>query len=84
MDKDVRSSGHAYAAGSRVLRGYYYELVKTNRKGCLYKPKKCSDDGSLVIPVGCVIYVGIDLDPDGDTGRYILQKEDHEDIMCAI
>lgn len=84
LKENVGCSGHYYAAGSRVLRGYYYELVNTNRKGCLYKPRKDTDNGSLVIPVGCVIYVGIDMDPGGETGRYMLQKQDHEDIMCAI
>ena len=37
---------------------------------------------TLIIPAGCMLYVGIDLATEKDS--YLLQIEDHQDIMCAI
>ena len=43
---------------------------------------KCNQDNNLIIPAGWVLYVGIDLATEKDS--YLLQIEDHQDIMCAI
>ena len=70
----------------------YFQKIKINllafiinsssqvKKGCWYK--KCNQDNNLIIPAGCVLYVGIDLATEKDS--YLLQIEDHQDIMCAI
>lgn len=65
LEDTVACSGHEYHKGTHVLYGFYYQLVKSNRKGSFYKRSKRSD--SIIIPVRCVIYVGIDLDEDGDS-----------------
>jgi hypothetical protein len=80
LEDSVTCSGHEYHKGTHVLYGFYYQFVKSNRKGSVYKRSKGSD--SIIIPFLCVIYVGIDLNEDGDS--YLLQKQDHEDIMCSI
>ena len=59
---------------------FYYEFIKSSKKGCWYK--KCNQDNNLIIPAGCVLYVGIDLATEKDS--YLLQIEDHQDIMRAI
>ena len=72
--------GHTYAMGTNVFYGFHYEFIKSSKKGCWYK--KCNQDNNLIIPAGCVLYVGIDLATVKDS--YWLQIEDHQDIMCAI
>ena len=61
----------------------YFQKIKINllkKKGCWYK--KCNQDNNLIIPAGWVLYVGIDLATEKES--YLLQIEDHQDIMCAI
>ena len=79
LEEDEVCCGHTYPKGTSVLYGFYYELKKTTRKGCFFKK---GDKTDLIIPVGCVIYVGIDLEEDADS--YLLSHQDHEDIMCSL
>ena len=44
--------GHLYAKGTMIFHGYYYDLVKSNRKGCIYKPCRAYLDLEVVIRVG--------------------------------
>ena len=76
----VESCGHRYSQGTYIVEGFYYEHIKSNRKGSIYR--KSANSAKIIIPVVCVLYVGIDLVHDG--GQYILQIQDHEDIMCFI
>lgn len=78
LTENTLDSGHHYQMGTKVVEGCYYNYIKSNRKGCSYK--QCRS--RTIIPVGCVLYVGIDLTKEGDT--FILEQQDHEDIMCSI
>jgi hypothetical protein len=77
---NVTCQGHTYVKGTNVLHGYFYEYVKSNKKGCIYKEAK--HDSNLVIPTGCILYVGIDMIHENNT--FVLRVQDHEDIMCSI
>lgn len=78
LPDSVESFGHSQ--GTHIVEGFYYEHIKSNRKGSIYR--KSANSAKIIIPVECVLYVGIDLVQDG--GQYILQIQDHEDILCFI
>ena len=80
LSENITCLGHLYQEGTKVLQGYYYEYVKSNRKGSIFMKSKSNYD--ILIPIGCVIYVGIDLLEEDST--LILHTRDHEDIMCSI
>jgi hypothetical protein len=50
------------------------------RKGSIYTKDMGSAD--VIIPEACVLYVGIELIPgESILGSFILQTQDHEDIL---
>ena len=59
----VESCEHCYSQGTHIVEGFYYELIKSNRKGSIYR--KSANSAKIIIPVECVLYVGIDLVQDG-------------------
>ena len=79
LDKNLVSSGHCYAKGIRVVHGYYYNFVRSDRKGNYYRKATVMDS---VTPVESVLYVGIELEE--IRNLYLLDHKDHEDIMCWL
>jgi hypothetical protein len=68
--------------GTPVVSGYYYEVVKTTRKGSSYKP--VNKASILVIPAGCVICrSGLIVVDKNVPGSFLLNSQDHEHTMCA-
>ena len=72
------TDGHKYPKDTTIITGYYYEYVKTTRKGLEYKAKQLE----TTVPAASVLYTGIDLHT--GKGGFLLTTEDHEDIMCSI
>ena len=74
--------GHTYAMGTNVFYGFYYEFIKSSKKGCWYK--KCNQDNNLIIPAGCVLYVGIDLATEKDSYLLKLRTIGHYVCHCGF
>ena len=78
LEKTVISSGHCYAAGTKVLHGNFFNHVRSDKKGHSYRKA----EENSIIPAETVLYVGVDLDE--SKNLYILSGSDHEDIMCWL
>jgi hypothetical protein len=79
LEQNIISSGQCYAKDTRVVNGNFFNLPRSDRKGHYYKK---DDVQESVIPVGSILYVGIDLEE--SRNLHVLRNEDHEDIMCWI
>ena len=80
LQEDTTSEyGHTYLKGTKLIRGHYLNYQKTTREGLLYK--KSQDEA--IVPSECILYCGIDLQIKKNE-LFLLDKEDHEDIMCSI
>ena len=80
LTEEKTNFGHRYARGTRVLLGYFYDLVSCNKKGSLYRIKGGNED--VLLPVESVLYVGVELSKVGK--NFSLNVQDHEDIMCWL
>ena len=60
------------------MKGNYLNYERDTRGGMLHK--KSTEEA--IVPQASVLYYGIDLRRKKDF--YVLDKEDHEDIMCTI
>ena len=71
--------GNTYPMGTKIVKGFYYEHVKTNARGCFYKD---TSDKQALIPKGSIFYFGIDMTKKKDL--YFLPQDTHEDILCSV
>lgn len=83
LENDTKSQyGHMYLAGSKVVEGHFLNYEKSTREGNLYK-----EDAQTIaiVPQECILYYGIDLTASKKHNNFwVLQNEDHEDILCTI